>query len=140
METINNTPGNQVNETFSLNIVIVGGGRNVLLEIIRLKPKGVGVLEYNISRILRNLLNTNQRLKLTEKKLVAERSFSNLLIQQSTAAIVIINTDFIILDVNDAYLNTVKKTKDKVIGFHCYEISHGIPGYHGRNYYRLRFH
>ncbi len=31
METINNTPGNQVNETFSLNIAIVGGGRNVLL-------------------------------------------------------------------------------------------------------------
>ena len=193
METKNNTPGNHVNEPFSLNIAIVGGGRtcrfflelinndpfsffdikilgvcdknasaegillaeemgiyttnnfhdllniehldsvleltgsrNVLLEIIRLKPKGVGVLEYNISRILRNLLNTNQQLKSIEEKLVAEKTFSNLLIQQSTAAIVIINTDFTIVDVNDAYLNTVKKTKDKVIGAYCYEISHSI--------------
>ncbi|MCK5162080.1 MAG: PAS domain-containing protein [Desulfobacula sp.] len=193
METKNNIPGNHVNETFLLNIAIVGGGRtcrfflellendpfpffdvrilgvcdkndtaegillakemgiyttddlhnllniehldsvleltgsrNVLIEIIRLKPKGVGVLEYNISRILRNLLDTNQRLKSTEKKLVAEKTFSNLLIQQSTAAIVIMNTDFTIIDVNDAYLNTVKKTKDNVIGAHCYEISHGI--------------
>jgi PAS domain S-box-containing protein len=108
------------------SVLELTGSRNVLLEIIRLKPKGVGVLEYNISRILRNLLDTNQRLKLTEKKLIAEKTFSNLLIQQSTAAIVIINTDFIIVDVNDAYLNTVKKTKDEVIGAHCYEISHGI--------------
>ncbi len=108
------------------SVLELTGSRNVLLEIIRLKPKGVGVLEYNISRILRNLLDTNQRLKSTEKKLIAEKTFSNLLIQQSTAAIVIINTDFTIVDVNDAYLNTVKKTKDEVIGAHCYEISHGI--------------
>jgi len=40
METINNTPGNQVNETFSLNIVIVGGGRTCrfFLELINNDP------------------------------------------------------------------------------------------------------
>ncbi|WDP90990.1 MAG: PAS domain-containing protein [Desulfobacter sp.] len=193
MDMSNNIPKDHVNETFPLNIAIVGGGRTcrfflelihndpfpffdikilgvcdknagaegmllaeemgiyttgnlhdllnierldsvleltgrkkVLHEIIRLKPRGVGVLEYNISRILRNLLDTSRRLESTEQKLVAEKDFSNLLIQQSTAAIVIINTDFIILDANDAYLNTVKRPKDKVIGAHCYEISHGI--------------
>jgi signal transduction histidine kinase len=108
------------------SVLELTGSREVLLEIIRLKPEGVGVLEYNISRILRNLLNTNQQLKSTQKKLVAEKTFSSLLIQQSTAAIVIINTDFTIADVNDAYLNTVKKTKDEVIGAYCYEISHSI--------------
>ncbi|MBG0778642.1 MAG: HAMP domain-containing histidine kinase [Desulfotignum balticum] len=108
------------------SVLELTGSREVLLEIIRLKPEGVGVLEYNISRILRNLLHTNQQLKSTQKKLVAEKTFSSLLIQQSTAAIVIINTDFTIADVNDAYLNTVKKTKDQVIGAYCYEISHGI--------------
>ena len=108
------------------SVLELTGSREVLLEIIRLKPRGVGVLEYNISRILRNLLHTNQQLKSTEKKLVAEKTFSSLLIQQSTAAIVIINTDFTIADVNDAYLNTVKKTKDQVIGAYCYEISHCI--------------
>jgi signal transduction histidine kinase len=108
------------------SVLELTGSREVLLEIIRLKPEGVGVLEYNISRILRNLLNTNQQLKSTQKKLVAEKTFSSLLIQQSTAAIVIINTDFTIADVNDAYLNTVKKSKDQVIGAYCYEISHCI--------------
>ena len=108
------------------SVLELTGKRKVLLEIIRLKPRGVGVLEYNISRILRNLLDTSRRLESTEQRLIAEKAFSNLLIQQSTAAIVIINTDFTIIDVNDTYLNTVKKTKDTVIGFHCYEISHGI--------------
>ena len=108
------------------SVLELTGSKDVLLEIIRLKPEGVGVLEYNISRILRNLLHTNQQLKSAEKKLVAEKTFSSLLIQQSTAAIVIINTDFTIADVNDAYLNTVKKTKDQVIGAYCYEISHCI--------------
>jgi nitrogen fixation/metabolism regulation signal transduction histidine kinase len=108
------------------SVLELTGSREVLLEIIRLKPQGVGVLEYNISRILRNLLHTNQKLKSTQKKLMAEKTFSSLLIQQSTAAIVIINTDFSIADVNDAYLKTVKKTKDQVIGAYCYEISHGI--------------
>ena len=108
------------------SVLELTGSRDVLLEIIRLKPQGVGVLEYNISRILRNLLNTNQQLKSTQKKLVAEKTFSSLLIQQSSAAIVIINTDFTIADVNDAYLNTVKKTKNQVIGAYCYEISHCI--------------
>ncbi len=108
------------------SVLELTGRRKVLLEIIRLKPKGVGVLEYNISRILRNLLDTSRRLESTEQRLIAEKAFSNLLIQQSTAAIVIINTDFIITDANDAYLNTVKKPKEKVVGAHCYEISHGI--------------
>ena len=108
------------------SVLELTGRRNVLLEIIRLKPKGVGVLEYNISRVVRNLLDTSRRLESTEQRLIAEKAFSNLLIQQSTAAIVIIDTEFVILDVNDAYLNTVKKTKEEVIGAHCYEISHGI--------------
>ena len=48
------------------------------------------------------------------------------MIQQSTAGIVFINTDFTIIDANDAYLNRVKKAKGTVIGAHCYEISHGL--------------
>ena len=93
------------------SVLELTGEKKVLLEIIRLKPRGVGVLEYNISRILRNLLDTNLRLKSAEQKLAAEKHFSSLLIHQSTAAIVFINPDFIIVDVNDAYLKKVEKTK-----------------------------
>ncbi len=108
------------------SVLELTGKQSVLLDIIRLKPRGVGVLEYNISRVLRNLLKTRQRLESTEQRLLAEKTFSSLLIRQSTAAIVSINTDFTIVDANDAYLKTVKKTKDQVVGAPCYEISHKI--------------
>lgn len=108
------------------SVLELTGRRKVLQKIISMKPRGVGVLEYNISRVLRNLLKTSQRLKSTEQKLITEKTFSSLLIQQSSAAIVIINTDFTIIDVNETYLEKVKKEKSDVVGAHCYEISHGI--------------
>jgi two-component system, NtrC family, sensor kinase len=109
------------------SVLELTGKQHVLLEIIRLRPKGVGVLEFKDKRIVRSfVMMMSQWLQLTEQKLNAEKTFSNLLIHESTAGIVFINTDFTILDANDAYLNKVKKVKDTVIGAHCYEISHGI--------------
>ena len=103
------------------------GELDVLHEIIRLRPEGVGILEFKNKRIVRSFVHVvSQWLQSTEQKLNAEKKFSNLLIQQSTAGIVFINTDFTIFYANQAYLNKVKKTQDQVIGAHCYEISHGI--------------
>lgn len=136
-ETMGIYTTDSLNDLFKIegldSILELTGSREVLLEIIRLRPDGVGVLEYNISRILRNLLNTNQQLKSahtdlksTETKLFAEKTFSNFLIQQSTAAIVIIDMEFTIIETNDVYLNLVNKTKEQVIGARCHEVSHGV--------------
>ncbi len=109
------------------SVVELTGKRHVLLEIIRLRSKGVGVLEFKDKSIVRNFLEMmNQRLESTEQKLLAQKSFSNLVIRKSRTAIVFIDTNFTILYANKAYLNTVKKPKNKVVGAHCYEISHGL--------------
>ncbi len=109
------------------SVLELTGKWDVLLEIIRLRPMNVGILEFKNKRIVRSFVHVvSQWLQSTEQRLIAEKTFSGLLIQQSTAAIVFINTDFTIIDANDAYLNTVKKAKNKVIGAHCYEISHGL--------------
>jgi len=107
------------------SIIELTGRREVLLDIIRLRPKGVGVIEHNIGRLLRNLFDIDERLQLTEHQLIVEKMFSEFLIQQSTAAIVILNTDFTVVETNEAYLKAVKKSKEEVIGAHCYKISHG---------------
>jgi len=107
------------------SIIELTGKKDVLLEIIRLRPKGVGVLEHNIGRLMRRLFEVDQRLRSAEELLVFEKNFSDFLIQQSTGAIVILNTDFEIVETNDAYLKTVNKSKEEVLGGHCYEISHG---------------
>ena len=108
------------------SIIELTGSQEVLLEIIRLRPKGVGVLEHNIGRLLRNLFKIDQRLQLTEHQLIVEKMFSDFLIQQSTAAIMILNTDFTIAETNEAYLKMVNKSKEEVIGAHCYKISYGL--------------
>jgi len=109
------------------SILELTGKHDVLLEINRLRPKGVGVLEFKANRIVRNFMDImSQRLDSIEQKLIAEKTFSNLLIQQSSTPIVFINSDFTIVDANDAYLTRVKKAKDKVIDAHCYEVSHGL--------------
>ncbi len=107
------------------SIIELTGSRKVLLEIIRFRPKGIGVIEHNIGRLMRRLFDVDERLKSAEEQLVFEKNFSDFLIQQSTAAIVILNTDFEIVETNDPYLKAVNKSKEDVIGGYCYEISHG---------------
>jgi two-component system NtrC family sensor kinase len=107
------------------SIIELTGKKDVLLEIIRLRPTGVGVLEHNIGRLMRKLFEVDQRLRSAEEQLVFEKNFSDFLIQQSTAAIVILNTNFEIVETNDPYLKAVNKSKEDVIGGYCHEISHG---------------
>jgi two-component system, NtrC family, sensor kinase len=106
------------------SIIELTGKEDVLLEIIRLRPMDVGVLEHNIGRLMRRLFEVDQRLRSAEEKLVFEKDISDFLIQQSTAAIVIVNTDFEIVETNDAYLKAVNKSKEEVMGEFCYKISH----------------
>jgi len=107
------------------SIIEITGSREVLADIIRLRPKGIGVLEHNIGRLMRELFEVNQSLNLAKQRLLLKKTFSDFLIQQSTAAIVIVNTNFKIAEVNEAYLKAVDKTREAVIGANCYEISHG---------------
>lgn len=107
------------------SIIDLTGSREVWLEIIRFRPKEVGVLEHNIGGLMRRLFDVNKNLESAERLLIIEKTFSDFLIQQSTAAIVILNTDFTIVETNEAYLKAVNKSKKEVIGANCYKISHG---------------
>lgn len=107
-------------------VIELTGDRQVLLELIRSRPKGIGVLEHNISKLLRSLFTANQKLKSTKQEVLLEKMASEFLIQQSNEQIVILEPDFTIVEANEPYLKAVKKTKDEVIGAHCYEVTHGL--------------
>ena len=102
------------------------GDRNVLLGLIRARPKGVGVLEYNISRLLRGFFIRDQRLKSVEGQVLREKMAADFLMQQVNERISVLSPDFIIIKANEAYLRAVGKTKDEVIGAYCYEITHEL--------------
>jgi len=107
-------------------IIELTNSREVLLELIRLRPKRVGVFEHKISKLLRTFFMTNLQLKNAQREVALEKMSSDFLIQQTNAAIVVLNTDFTIADANDAYLEIVNKSKNEVIGGYCYEIFHGL--------------
>ncbi|MFC1534443.1 ATP-binding protein [Thermodesulfobacteriota bacterium] len=107
-------------------IVELTNSRKTLMDLIRLKPKGVGVLEHNISRFLEGLVRMERRLKSAEQQVALERKASDFVIQQANERIVVLNPDFSIVEANEPYLKVVSKSKNEVIGAHCYEITHGL--------------
>ena len=107
-------------------VIELTGSREVLLELIRLRPIGVGVLEHNISRVLRNFFLQDQQLKSVEKQILLEKMASNFLMQQANEQISVLSPDFMIVEANEAYLKAFNKSKDEVIGAYCYEITHGL--------------
>ena len=100
--------------------------RDVLVELIRHRPQGIGVLDHNIANLLWDLFNMNQKLKSAEHQVIHERMISDFLIQQTHDRIVVLNTDYTIIEANEAYLDAVNKSKREVIGAHCFEITHGL--------------
>lgn len=107
-------------------IIELTNNREVLLELIRQRPKGVGVVEHNIGRVLRSFFVLDQKLKSAEHEAVLEKMSSDFLIQQSNAAIVVLNIDYTIVEANEVYLRQVGRAKSEVIGAHCYEVFHGL--------------
>lgn len=91
------------------SIIELTNSRDVLLALVKSRPKGVGVVEHNIGRFFRSFYSLDERLKTAEHQISLEKLASTFLIQQSNAAIAVLNTDYTIADANDAYLKIIKK-------------------------------
>ena len=107
-------------------IIELTNSQEVLLELIKLRPERVGILEHNIGRFFRSYFFMAQRLQSAEYQAKLEKMASDFLIQQSNAAIVVLNMDFTIAEANPAYLEIVNKPKHEVIGGYCYEVYYGL--------------
>ena len=108
------------------SIIELTNSRDVLLDLVKLRPKGVGVLEHNIGQFFRLFYNVDQQLKSAEYQANLQKMFSDFLIQQSNEAIVVLNTDFTITEVNESYLSIVDKKREDVLGAYCYEAYYGL--------------
>lgn len=107
-------------------IVELTNDPEVLMELIRLRPKEIGIIEHNLGWFIRQFHHMNEALRTSQNKVVLEKMSSDFLIQQSNAAVVMLNTDYTIVEANDAYLKAVGRKKEDVVGAHCYEVSHGL--------------
>jgi two-component system NtrC family sensor kinase len=108
------------------SILELTNSQELLLELIKQRPKGVGIVEHNIGRLLRLFFLTDQRMRSLEHQLLLEKMSSDILIQHSDAGILVLNTDFTVVEANEVFLKKVRKSREEVVGAFCYRISHGL--------------
>jgi PAS domain S-box-containing protein len=65
------------------------------------------------------------KLKRVEKELQEHNHYLRSLLNNVYVDIMVLDRDYRITDVNKNFLTTSGRTRDEVIGRHCYEISHG---------------
>lgn len=107
-------------------LVELTNSRDTLVELTRLKPEKVGILDHNVGRLLTGLSTIDQILRTAQQTAVLEKAASDFFIQQANSRIVVLNPDYSIVEANESYLKAVGKSKKDVIGAHCYEITHGL--------------
>ncbi|MFP4225198.1 MAG: ATP-binding protein [Desulfobacterales bacterium] len=107
-------------------IIELTNNKEILLSLIHEKPKGVGILEHNVGRFIRTLFDIDQQLKHARHQVEMEKMLSEFLIRQTNQQILILNTDFSIADVNEAYLAALNMRRADVVGKPCYQIIHGF--------------
>lgn len=108
------------------SVIEVTGSRDFLLELIRQRPKEVGVIEHNIGRLLRNFVMLDQSLKSAQQHMILKDMVTDFIMQHTNEPVVVLSPDFRILEANEAYLKAVNRSKPEVIGAYCYEISRGL--------------
>ena len=108
------------------SILELTNSQELLLELIQQRPKGVGIVEHNIGRLLRLFFLTDQRMRSLEHQLLLEKMSSDILIQHSDAGILVLNTDFTVVEANEVFLKKVRKSREEVVGGFCYQVSHGL--------------
>jgi len=107
-------------------LIELTSSKDALLEVIRQRPKGLWVIDHNTAQLIMRLFRLNETLKAKEQEVALERMVSEFLLQHGNERIVLLSPDFTILEASEAYLEAVNSTKEKTVGKHCYEITHGF--------------
>jgi len=108
-------------------IVEMTGDRKLLIELLRILPKNIGLIEKNAVETLMKLINIKKNQIVAEQKAFLDQMSSSMLFRQTNAAILVLNTDFTIYDVNEAFVDRFKIAKKDVLGKLCYKITQ-LPG------------
>jgi len=113
-----------------LNVIIdLSGRKEVEEELMRIKPLGCSVLGFMGANLILNLIQAetqNHQLK-KESKRVAQRLLKDQIILDSMPyRLMIVNPDFSIDNVNQAFMDQSGLKWDDIKGKRCYEVRHGL--------------
>ncbi|MEJ2587975.1 MAG: ATP-binding protein [Deltaproteobacteria bacterium] len=107
-------------------IIELTNDRQVLLELLHRRPRGLWVLEHNIGRLLKTLFSTTQNLRSTREQANLNRAMSEILLYQSSEPILLLDPGFTVLEANDGYLASMGRSREEALGRKCYEVIYGF--------------
>jgi two-component system NtrC family sensor kinase len=105
-------------------ILDLADSRDTLIRLLVDKGSRVPVLGALTSHLLYDILNVQKELINTRRSLRQTKTFLERVINSIQEEIFVIDTDFRILDANDAALKAAGLPKEDVVGKYCYQISH----------------
>jgi PAS domain S-box-containing protein len=102
-----------------LDIIIEATGREeVLRDLLESRPSNVQVIDHRVARFL------FEAVTLREEKAARERS-QRTIIDAIPEELRVVDRDFRLVDVNEAFLRQVGLPREAVIGQHCHDVVHG---------------
>lgn len=110
----------------NLDLVIELTGKEELLgDFLRNKSPKVRVLEATISRLFSDILRLREEYVFTRNQVALVEGIMNSLFISLRDWVLVLRPDLRMLDVNEAFLESIRKNKEEVIGKHCYETAFG---------------
>ncbi len=102
---------------YSIHLIIILRPETVILEdILATRPARIRILSYHVFEIFWKTIGQEER-KLREQNKAMETILNGI-----QDFISVITPDMAIVDANEAFLNNLELTRDKVIGRKCYEV------------------
>ena len=105
-------------------ILDLANTRHTLIRMLVDKGSKAPVIDALTSNLLYDILNVQKELINTRRSLRQTKTFLERVINSIQEEILVIDTDFKILDANDAALKAAGLPKEDVVGKYCYQISH----------------
>lgn len=112
-------------ERKDLNFILdLAGDRETLIRLLVQKSSRVPVLDEVTSSLLYDMFNIQKELIDTRRSLRQTKTFLERVINSIQEEILVIDTNFKIVDANDAALRATRLLKEQVVGKYCYQISY----------------
>jgi len=112
-------------ERKDLNFILnLAGDRETLIRLLVRKSSRVPVLDEVTSNLLYDMFNIQKELIDTRRSLRQTKTFLERVINSIQEEILVIDTNFKIVDANDAALRATRLLKEQVVGKYCYQISY----------------
>ena len=105
-------------------ILDLAGSKDTLIHLLVKKGSKVPVLDAVTSNLFYDVFNIQIELINTRRSLRQTKAFLERVINSIQESILVIDTEFKIVDANDAALKAAGLSKEQVVGKYCYQVSH----------------